>query len=409
MESVYLRSRREFLVQNQNRDGGWGYFPGKQSWLEPTAYAILALHGEPAARKALDLALSWQNADGSFRPAGAVATPSWTTALGVTLASLAGNTGAAARGVDYLLQTHGTEADDWLAKVISKVLPQVALDHDPSLLAWPWHPNATSWIEPTAHTIVALKVAAAHNINRPSLQQRVDLGQRMILSLRCKDGGWNYGSRSALTVELPSYPETTAVALLGLAGRGDVSSPVEYGRKLASTPQAPLASAWLRISLGLHGAKLLEDPNQAVAGHVHPLLAKDAGVLRRAGHTEAVVDLLKMAGMQPVGCLIEILSPSGRGMANHVELQALSVDYKIPIICIDEIIRHRRLRERLLTRQVETRMPTKYGDATLQYMIKNHVVTNGKTSQIRTKFISCASHSWIISEFLELVEEFLEK
>lgn len=100
-------------------------------------------------------------------------------------------------------------------------------------------------------------------------------------------------------------------------------------------------------------------------GHVHPLLAKDAGVLRRAGHTEAVVDLLKMAGMQPVGCLIEILSPTGRGMATHGELQALSVDYKLPIICIDEIIRHRRLRERLLTREVETRMPTRYGEATV--------------------------------------------
>jgi 3,4-dihydroxy 2-butanone 4-phosphate synthase/GTP cyclohydrolase II len=100
-------------------------------------------------------------------------------------------------------------------------------------------------------------------------------------------------------------------------------------------------------------------------GHVHPLLAKDAGVLRRAGHTEAVVDLLKMSGMQPVGCLIEILSPSGRGMATHTELQALAAEFKIPIISIDEIIKHRRLRERLVTREVETRMPTKHGDATL--------------------------------------------
>jgi 3,4-dihydroxy 2-butanone 4-phosphate synthase/GTP cyclohydrolase II len=100
-------------------------------------------------------------------------------------------------------------------------------------------------------------------------------------------------------------------------------------------------------------------------GHVHPLLAKDAGVLRRAGHTEAVVDLLKMSGMQPVGCLIEILSPTGRGMATHTELQALAAEFKIPIISIDEIIKHRRLRERLVTREVETRMPTKFGDATL--------------------------------------------
>src|SRR5450432_2591827 len=114
MESVYLRSRREFLVHSQNSDGGWGYFPGKQSWLEPTAYGILALHGdaaaEPACLRALKLVLEWQNPDGSFRPAAAVATPSWTTALGVTLASLHGQTAPAARGVDYLLQIHGTEA-----------------------------------------------------------------------------------------------------------------------------------------------------------------------------------------------------------------------------------------------------------------------------------------------------------
>lgn len=276
MESVYLRSRRDFLVQNQNRDGGWGYFPGKQSWLEPTAYAILALQGDAACRKATDLVLGWQNPDGSFRPAGAVATPSWTTALGVTLASLGGETEAAARGVDYLLQLHGNEADNWIAKVISKLLPQVPQDRDPSLLAWPWRPNATSWIEPTAHTILALRIAASRNVSRPSLVQRIDLGQRMILSLRCKDGGWNYGSRSALDVELPSYPETTAVALLGLAGRTDVKSPVDYGRKLAASPQAPLASAWLRVSLALHGASVEHDLDAAVTENDILLAAVEA-------------------------------------------------------------------------------------------------------------------------------------
>lgn len=277
MESVYLRSRREFLLRSQNPDGGWGYFPGKQSWLEPTAYAIMALQGDPVARKATGLVLKWQNADGSFRPAAAVCSPSWTTALGVTLASLAGDTAAATRGVDYLLQIHGTEADEWLSKVISKLLPQIPQDRDPSLLAWPWRANATSWIEPTAHSIIALRLAASRNISRPSLAQRIDLGQRMILSLRCKDGGWNYGSRSALSIELPSFPETTAIALLGLAGRGDVSKAVEYGRQLAATPQAPLASAWLRLSLALHGVALpLENPDQALESNDILLAAVEA-------------------------------------------------------------------------------------------------------------------------------------
>jgi 3,4-dihydroxy 2-butanone 4-phosphate synthase / GTP cyclohydrolase II len=61
-------------------------------------------------------------------------------------------------------------------------------------------------------------------------------------------------------------------------------------------------------------------------GHVDPLVARDGGVLRRAGHTEAVVDLLRMAGLQPVGCLIEILSrhADGEGMADMVELEEMS-------------------------------------------------------------------------------------
>ena len=278
MESVYLRARREFLVQNQNRDGGWGYFPGKQSWLEPTAYAIMALDGNPACRKALDLVLQWQNPDGSFLPSAAVATPSWTTALGVTLASLAGRRDAAEKGVDHLLQVHGTETDDWLAKIVSKLLPKVELDRDPALPGWPWRANSSSWIEPTAHSIVALRLAAARGASRPSLAQRVDLGQRMILSLRCKDGGWNYGSRSALFVELPSYPETTAMAMLGLAGRSsnDLKSPLDYVRKLAAAPQSPLASAWLRVSLALHGVPLGEMADQPMLGNDILLAAVEA-------------------------------------------------------------------------------------------------------------------------------------
>lgn len=98
-------------------------------------------------------------------------------------------------------------------------------------------------------------------------------------------------------------------------------------------------------------------------GHVHPLLGKPGGVLRRAGHTEATVDLLRMAGMHPAGALIEILSRHGTGMADHAEFLALSAEFNIPIISIEELIRHRRLRERLVKREVETDLPTRYGPA----------------------------------------------
>ena len=97
-------------------------------------------------------------------------------------------------------------------------------------------------------------------------------------------------------------------------------------------------------------------------GHISPLLAKPGGVLRRAGHTEATIDLLTLAGMQPVGALIEILSQSGHGMADFNELKQMSAEFDIPILAIEDLIRYRRSREQLVTREVEVEMKTKdYG------------------------------------------------
>ncbi len=101
-------------------------------------------------------------------------------------------------------------------------------------------------------------------------------------------------------------------------------------------------------------------------GHVHPLLAKEGGVLRRAGHTESTVDLLRMAGMAPVGGLIEILSSTGRGMAGSDELHQISRAHDIPILTIEELIRYRRTREQLVHRVAEVVIPTKdYGSPTV--------------------------------------------
>ncbi|MCA9049205.1 MAG: 3,4-dihydroxy-2-butanone-4-phosphate synthase, partial [Planctomycetaceae bacterium] len=93
-------------------------------------------------------------------------------------------------------------------------------------------------------------------------------------------------------------------------------------------------------------------------GHVSPLLAMDGGVLRRAGHTEATVDLMRLAGLRSVGCIIEICSQRGHGMADMRELKEISDEHHIPIITIEELIRYRRLREQLVCRVVEVDIPT---------------------------------------------------
>ena len=96
-------------------------------------------------------------------------------------------------------------------------------------------------------------------------------------------------------------------------------------------------------------------------GHLFPLVAKEGGVLRRAGHTEAAVDLARMAGLQPAGCVCEILDKKG-DRASRNELRKLAEDFQLPIISIEQLIAYRRVREKLVYRQAEARLPTKYGD-----------------------------------------------
>lgn len=93
-------------------------------------------------------------------------------------------------------------------------------------------------------------------------------------------------------------------------------------------------------------------------GHISPLLAREGGVLRRAGHTEATIDLVRMAGHKPVGVLIEICSRDGESMAEFDELKAISAEHDIPIVSIEDLIRYRRMREQLVHREAEVVIPT---------------------------------------------------
>ena len=95
-------------------------------------------------------------------------------------------------------------------------------------------------------------------------------------------------------------------------------------------------------------------------GHLFPLSAKEGGVLRRAGHTEAAVDLARMADLRPAGILCEVLGDDGDRADQHA-LFKLAEEYDLPIITIEELIRYRRLREKLVYRQAEANLPTKFG------------------------------------------------
>jgi 3,4-dihydroxy 2-butanone 4-phosphate synthase/GTP cyclohydrolase II len=96
-------------------------------------------------------------------------------------------------------------------------------------------------------------------------------------------------------------------------------------------------------------------------GHIFPIVAQDGGVLVRAGHTEATVDLARLAGLQPVGVLCEVMNANGR-MARLPALRRLAQEHGLKIMTIRDLIAYRQQRERLVRKVVETDLPTTYGD-----------------------------------------------
>jgi 3,4-dihydroxy 2-butanone 4-phosphate synthase/GTP cyclohydrolase II len=168
-------------------------------------------------------------------------------------------------------------------------------------------------------------------------------------------------------------------------GRGVVCSPltrqraqelalgpmVEANTSLHETPFAVSIDYIHGTSTGVSAAdraatvRALIDPNSkpsdfARPGHVFPLIASDGGVLRRAGHTEALVDLCHLAGMYPAGVLTEILNEDGT-MARVADLSKMARRFGLKMISVRSLIEYRMRREKLVHRVVTTTLPSRFG------------------------------------------------
>lgn len=277
MPGFSLQSRLQLLLETQNADGGWGYVPGRQSWVEPTAYAMLALHSKPGAAEAVDrawrLLRSWQLPNGAWPPAAKVDQAHWSTALCLTIHCVRkAHDGPFLKAVDWLVETSGAEST-WRNRLLHYLRPN-SFGHDPSVVGWPWLPGTGSWVEPTAHALIALRLSApplrelgGRRFSR--LRRRIRMGERMLIGRRAVDGGWNYGNRLVLGVELPSYPETTGLALLGIQGSAgfDPSAALEVASRHYDETKSPLARAWLAICLRNYGRSV---PERCATGEAPP-------------------------------------------------------------------------------------------------------------------------------------------
>ena len=177
-------------------------------------------------------------------------------------------------------------------------------------------------------------------------------------------------------------------------GRGQVCMPIlpDVCERLKLAPMverntAPLGTAFtvpvdhrtartgITAQERAHTIRSILDPHSLPSdfvrpGHLFPLVAKEGGVLRRAGHTEATVDLARLAEMTPAGVLCEILNDSGN-RADRDQLLALAATHGLEMISIEQLIKYRRQREKLVYRQVEVPLPTRYGQFTcIAYGVK---------------------------------------
>ncbi len=121
------------------------------------------------------------------------------------------------------------------------------------------------------------------------------------------------------------------------------------------------------------------DPNMKAKdfgrpGHIFPLIAKNGGVLRRTGHTEATIDFARLAGFEPCGALVEIMNEDGT-MARLPDLMKIAKKFDLKIVTIKDLISYRLAKESIVTKQVEVAMPTKFGNFRL---IDYKVNTNGE-------------------------------
>ncbi len=156
--------------------------------------------------------------------------------------------------------------------------------------------------------------------------------------------------------------------LLGLGPQADDNTEAMRTAFTVSIDAAPKYGVTTGISASDRATtiRVAVDPSSTradlrVPGHIHPLRARDGGVLQRVGHTETAVDLARMAGLQPAGVICEILNADGTA-ARRPDLEKFCAEHGLTFITVAQLVAHRLQTERLVHRAAEARLPTEFGE-----------------------------------------------
>jgi len=211
---VNLSLATQYLIKAQDASGGWGYLPGHSPVVEPSAAALLALHGVAEAQGTALQALDWlratQHADGGWGFCDHDEESNWHTAWAVIALQRAAPGDAAIQpGLTWLahLGDPSGAGDDF-----SPAASGLAAN-DPAALAWSWLPAEATWVEPTALACLALQGERAD----PDVAARLEAAAGYFAQRRCQGGGWNVGNPVMFHTPLPARACQTAWVLLALS------------------------------------------------------------------------------------------------------------------------------------------------------------------------------------------------
>jgi hypothetical protein len=294
---------RQTLLASANQTGGWGYYAGKGSRIEPTAWALLAL-AESSESKASDwqafaaphlrFLRECQRVNGLLAEAPGV--PPNFTANGVAACAL-GHLAATEQkplltGVlDAIVVVKGaavTSSFDAAVAAVKRIVggnkaPQSGQDN--SLQAWPWIPDTFSWVEPTSWCLLGLKKASP-SLRPREAAARVQEADALLINRICATGGWNYGNAAAFGQDLRAYVPTTAVGLIALQDRRNepgVDRTVAFLDRSRLKEPSGMALALTAVALRLFGLQVND---------VEDGLAADAERAQRNGNLQTLAMML---------------------------------------------------------------------------------------------------------------------
>jgi hypothetical protein len=255
-----IAAMRDVVVRGANADGGWPYYEGHASRLEPTCWALLALAGgEPPGVGAPGRFLTdSQRADGllleaSIRSEGRP------------------NFGFNGLAVFVMSTIRDLVPASKLSSLVNGLLTvkgiQIATSdinrQDNKLQGWSWIDGTFSWVEPTTWCMIGLNKVPAPTA---ALRSRVDEGERLLIDRCCAQGGWNYGNSNMLGQDLRPYVPTTALGVLAMQRRA--AEPVAV-RSLAWLKQHALAEqSAMALSLALIALRAYDAPADALAANL---------------------------------------------------------------------------------------------------------------------------------------------